>query len=178
MFSVTPENIFFLFVETPKLEYDNKFRDLIRLHVGTNLRIPVKVTGIPKPVPTWGKENKPMKSQGRCTLETLENVTTLLIKKVTREDDGMYTLKAVNDVGEDSATFDVEVIGKHIKLFLLSFCFQFHWSLILCHLCSAFSNHSSLLLLSPIMRYNVSYIVSFYDRNFWKNNSISIYLLK
>lgn len=106
------------FTEIPRLEFDNRFRDLIRLHVGTNLRIPVKVFGIPKPTPSWAKENKAMKSQGRITLESFDNVTTLLIKKVTREDDGMYTLKAVNDVGEDKATFDVEVIGKYSTLLI------------------------------------------------------------
>ena len=92
--------------------------------MGTNLRIPVKVSGIPKPTSNWVKGNKSMKSHGRINLETFDSVTTLLIKKVTREDDGMYTLKAVNDVGEDKATFDVEVIGEYLilRVILLYLC--------------------------------------------------------
>lgn len=103
----------------PVLEFDNKFRDLITLHAGSNLKIPVKVKGIPTPRITWAKEDQPMRSAGKVTIDTQDTGTSLTIKKVSKEEDGLYTLTAENEAGEDKAKFDVEVIGE----FIIVFCF-------------------------------------------------------
>ncbi|KAK7507540.1 hypothetical protein BaRGS_00001475, partial [Batillaria attramentaria] len=94
----------------PTLEFDNKFRDLISLHVGATLKIPVKVSGIPTPRITWAKEEGPLKSGGRITISVQEDSTTLTVKKVTKDEDGLITLTADNHVGEAKAKFDVEVL--------------------------------------------------------------------
>ncbi|XP_046554801.1 titin-like [Haliotis rubra] len=94
----------------PVLEFDNKFRDLITLHAGSNLKIPVKVKGIPTPRITWAKDDQPMRSAGKVTIDTHDTSTSLTIKKVSKEEDGLYTLTAENEAGEDKAKFDVEVI--------------------------------------------------------------------
>lgn len=94
------------------MEFDNKFRDLISLHVGATLKIPVKVSGIPAPRITWAREEGPLRSGGRVTLSTQEDSTTLTVKKVTKDDDGLITLTADNQVGEAVAKFDVEILGK------------------------------------------------------------------
>lgn len=102
----------FTISDKPKLEFDNKFRDLVTLKAGTTLKIPVQVSGLPKPSVTWSKEEKPVTSQGRLTLDISDRSTTLTVKKVTREDDGLYSVLAENEAGQASAKFDVEVIGK------------------------------------------------------------------
>lgn len=104
----------FCVTATPKLEYDNKFQDLISLNSGSSLRIPVSVSGIPKPNVTWGKDDQPLKSYGRITIDVTEKSAVLHIKKVTRDDDGLYYIFAENEVGETKATFDVEVIGMFV----------------------------------------------------------------
>ena len=41
-----------------------------------------------------------------------DDSTTLVIKQITKEDDGLYNLVAKNDCGEASAKFDVEILGE------------------------------------------------------------------
>ena len=84
--------------------------------MGANLKIPVKVSGLPKPSLTWSKDEQPVRSHGNLTIDLADKATTLTLKKVTREDDGLYTLVAQNEAGQASAEFDVEVIGKKIKM--------------------------------------------------------------
>ena len=98
----------------PSLEFDNKFRDLISLHVGASLKIPVRVSGIPVPRVTWATEEAPLCTGGRITIHTTDDATTLTVKKVTKDEDGLITLTADNPVGEAKAKFDVEVLGKHL----------------------------------------------------------------
>ncbi|ESO99761.1 hypothetical protein LOTGIDRAFT_141663, partial [Lottia gigantea] len=94
----------------PHLEFDNKFRDVVKLQSGATLKIPVKYSGIPTPTITWSKEEKVLKTSGRVTVDVKDTTTTLTIKKIGVEDDGLYILKAVNDAGEISSKFDVAVI--------------------------------------------------------------------
>lgn len=98
--------------DKPKLEYDNKFRDIVTLKAGSTLKIPVQVSGLPKPSVTWSKDEQPVTSQGRLTLDIADRSTTLTVKKVTREDDGLYSILAENEAGQATAKFDIEVIGK------------------------------------------------------------------
>ena len=98
--------------DLPTLEFDNKFRDLIVLHAGTTLKIPVRVKGLPTPSVTWSCEEKKLKSGGNVNLNIEDKSTSLIIKKITRDNDGLYTLLAQNEAGEATAKFDVQVIGK------------------------------------------------------------------
>ena len=84
---------------------------------GATLKIPVKFTGLPKPSITWTMDDKPIRSQGRLTLDTNDKATTLTLKKVTREDDAVYSVSAQNEAGIDTATFDIMVIGMKIYIF-------------------------------------------------------------
>lgn len=86
------------------------------LNSGSTLKIPVKVSGLPKPSVTWSKDEKPVRSQGRLTLDIGDKATTLTLKKVTREDDGLYSVLAENEAGQATAKFDIEVIGETLKL--------------------------------------------------------------
>lgn len=112
-----------LLSEKPNLEYDNKFRDVVTLNSGSTLKIPVKVSGLPKPSVTWSKDEKPIRSQGRLTLDIGDKATTLTLKKVTREDDGLYSVLAENEAGQATAKFDIEVIGEILAL-ILDICFM------------------------------------------------------
>jgi hypothetical protein len=72
------------------------------------------VSGIPKPTIAWNKDDQKIKPQGRLSLDATPTGSTLMIKKVTREDDGMYTILAENEAGDAKASFDVEVTGEVI----------------------------------------------------------------
>lgn len=68
--------------------------------------------GIPTPQITWAKEENPLRPGGRIAISVQDDSTTLTMKKVTKEDDGLITLTAENQVGETKAKFDVEVLGE------------------------------------------------------------------
>ncbi|GFS00827.1 titin [Elysia marginata] len=96
----------------PTLDFDNKFKDLISLHAGATLKIPVRVGGIPIPSISWKQENKSLRTAGNITVDIQETSTCLTVKKVTKEDDGLYSLQAENEVGQATAKFDVEILDK------------------------------------------------------------------
>lgn len=49
--------------------------------------------------------------------------TKLMIIKAVRAHSGIYTIKAKNSVGEDTATFDITILGKNLltKSFIIYF---------------------------------------------------------
>lgn len=42
--------------------------------------------------------------------------TKLMIIKAVRAHSGIYTIKAKNTVGEDTATFDITILGKSLSI--------------------------------------------------------------
>lgn len=78
----------------------------------------MKVGGIPVPTIKWQREGQTLRSGGRITIDIEEESTSLTVKKVTRQEDGLYHLNAANEVGEATAKFDVEILGK-LKLYNL-----------------------------------------------------------
>lgn len=46
----------------------------------------------------------------------MEYNTKLMIIKALRAHSGIYTIKAKNSVGEDTATFDITILGKKISI--------------------------------------------------------------
>jgi len=70
--------------------------------VGGSAMMELKVTGFPKPQVTWfknGKEELVAGGRFRFLYEDEESIA-LIIKSVTKEDAGLYVVKAVNDLGE------------------------------------------------------------------------------
>ena len=89
----------------------------VSIDVGTKLvalvenavSIHCKASGLPEPVISWRKDGQ------RVTFgelyELLRN-NTLVISQAQEEDSGSYVCTARNFLGKDSATSQVEVIGK------------------------------------------------------------------
>lgn len=69
------------------------------------------MSGIPKPTVTWGKDDTPLKHTAHTNMEKTDKGVTINVKKVTKEDDGLYFVLAQNSAGEEKVTFDVEIIG-------------------------------------------------------------------
>ena len=101
-----------LFAALPTLEFDNKYLDLISIHAGKTLKIPVSVVGVPCPEITWASEDGQLQSCDRINISVRDALTTLTVRDVVREDDGLLTLIASNEIGKARAIFDVEVLGK------------------------------------------------------------------
>lgn len=59
----------------------------------------------------WAKDNREIRSGGNYQISFLENSAHLTILKVDKGDSGQYTCYAVNEVGKDSCTAQLNIKG-------------------------------------------------------------------
>lgn len=69
------------------------------------------VTGTQPIKVSWAKDNKEIRSGGNYQISYLENSAHLTILKVDKGDSGQYTCHAVNEVGKDSCTAQLNIKG-------------------------------------------------------------------
>ena len=95
----------------PTLKYDSRYNDMMT-HVGGLIRITVSVDGEPTPSIQWLKDGVPLRERKWVMIDTTDFMTTLAVKRVTREDAGEYSLVAKNQFGTKDVTFILRVQGK------------------------------------------------------------------
>ncbi|XP_046823069.1 obscurin isoform X3 [Vespa crabro] len=94
--------------EKPKLESESKQSEV---SAGGSAMLDLQVKGYPKPDITWTKDGKEIVAGGRIKyLWEDEESLSLVIKHVTTKDAGVYTIRAKNELGED--TTEIELIVK------------------------------------------------------------------
>lgn len=78
------------------------------------IRLKVAVAGRPVPEVAWQLNGEPIGSGkgGRFEVSHSERYATLRVGEARRGDRGEYHVRAVNKLGEDSASFLVTVAGK------------------------------------------------------------------
>uniref|UniRef100_A0A8D2JFV4 Ig-like domain-containing protein n=1 Tax=Varanus komodoensis TaxID=61221 RepID=A0A8D2JFV4_VARKO len=82
----------------------------ISIEEGKVLTISCAFSGDPSPEITWSCRGKDISSQGgRFHIETSDDLTTLIIMDVQKNDGGLYTLNLENDFGTDSATVNINI---------------------------------------------------------------------
>uniref|UniRef100_A0ACB8G056 Uncharacterized protein n=1 Tax=Sphaerodactylus townsendi TaxID=933632 RepID=A0ACB8G056_9SAUR len=82
----------------------------ISIEEGKVLTVSCAFSGEPIPDITWSCRGKDISSQdGRFHIETCEDLTTLIIMDVQKNDGGLYTLNLENDFGNDSAIVNINV---------------------------------------------------------------------
>ncbi|XP_064460464.1 hemicentin-2-like [Ornithodoros turicata] len=94
---------------------------------GRDIRIAVKVTGVPAPTLSWQKDGKELITDDRHVLEDYMNVTSAILKiiKLREEDRGNYTCVASNGRDEDTLSVYVRVKGKYAALIpFLGICIE------------------------------------------------------
>ncbi|XP_065220483.1 twitchin isoform X27 [Planococcus citri] len=84
----------------------------ITVHGGQTIKVDVKISGEPPPVKTWLQNKTRLESKNNLTIESEDYKTKLLIVPASRQYTGTYTIKAENDYGSDTATFQVTVLDK------------------------------------------------------------------
>uniref|UniRef100_A0A0N5D1Z0 non-specific serine/threonine protein kinase n=1 Tax=Thelazia callipaeda TaxID=103827 RepID=A0A0N5D1Z0_THECL len=83
------------------------------VRAGQMITFDVSVEGEPPPKITWfNPEGREVKRGGRVKLDNPDYKTKLQIRSSERSDSGTYTVRAVNPIGEDEATVEVNVIDK------------------------------------------------------------------
>uniref|UniRef100_A0A4X2LTY6 Ig-like domain-containing protein n=1 Tax=Vombatus ursinus TaxID=29139 RepID=A0A4X2LTY6_VOMUR len=80
--------------------------------VGESADFECHVTGTQPIKVAWAKDNKEIQSGGNYQISYLENTAHLTIVKVDKGDSGQYTCYAVNEVGKDSCTAQLNIKGK------------------------------------------------------------------
>ncbi|KAI4489747.1 hypothetical protein M0804_003929 [Polistes exclamans] len=94
--------------EKPKLESESKQSEV---SAGGSAMLDLQVKGYPKPDITWTKDGNEIVAGGRIKyLWEDEESLSLVIKHVTTKDAGIYTIRAKNELGED--TTEIELIVK------------------------------------------------------------------
>lgn len=100
-------------LELPKLEVDDSVVSQ-KLRVTSQWKINVKYSGYPNPEVFWKKNGNDLPSTKHCDIYTEENLTTIAIYSLTREDSGTYTVTAKNEAGSVSVDLNLRVIGTYI----------------------------------------------------------------
>lgn len=84
----------------------------ISIDEGKVLTVACAFTGEPTPEITWscrGREIQNQEQQGRFHIENTDDLTTLIIMDVQKQDGGLYTLHLGNEFGSDSATVNINI---------------------------------------------------------------------
>ncbi|XP_063991059.1 obscurin isoform X2 [Diachasmimorpha longicaudata] len=80
------------------------------VNVGGSAMLDLHVKGFPKPQITWSKDGTEILAGGRIKyLWEDEESLSLVIKNVTSDDGGVYTIKAKNELGEDTTYIELIV---------------------------------------------------------------------
>ncbi|XP_034177401.2 obscurin isoform X2 [Osmia lignaria lignaria] len=94
--------------EKPKLESETRYSEA---SIGGSAMLELQIRGYPKPDIKWTKDGQEIVAGGRYKyLWEDEESMSLVIKKVTAKDAGVYTVRAKNELGED--TTQIELIVK------------------------------------------------------------------
>lgn len=137
----------------PKITSDLSIRDMTVI-AGEEFTITVPYVSNPTPRPTWTINGQEVISDSRIEFKTSANSTVFHNKCAKRAtDSGSYTIQLVNNMGSDSASCRVLVVGE----FLLYFLGNQSWNLLWYYLISfqddrsLFENGSRLLPLVLLM---------------------------
>uniref|UniRef100_A0A2K5YJN0 Myosin binding protein C2 n=1 Tax=Mandrillus leucophaeus TaxID=9568 RepID=A0A2K5YJN0_MANLE len=102
------------FLEPPKIHLDcsgKTSENAIVVVAGNKLRLDVTITGEPPPVATWLKGDEVFTTtEGRVRIEKRADCSSFVIESAERTDEGRYTIKVTNPVGEDVASIFLRVV--------------------------------------------------------------------
>uniref|UniRef100_A0A286XGT2 Ig-like domain-containing protein n=1 Tax=Cavia porcellus TaxID=10141 RepID=A0A286XGT2_CAVPO len=84
----------------------------ISIDEGKVLTVACAFTGEPTPEITWscgGRKIQNQEQQGRFHIQNTDDLTTLIIMDIQKQDGGLYTLSLGNEFGSDSATVNINI---------------------------------------------------------------------
>ena len=105
----------FLFsTATPKIRIETKYKE-ITVKAGEKIKVDATITGSPAPTVTVAQEKEEVKPSARVRIDSEKGTKakmTLTIDKCERNDLGEYTLTAANDLGSDSTSIKITIVGR------------------------------------------------------------------
>ena len=100
-------------LKKPTIKYEPKFEKIVDVIAGQNLNIRCAVDGLPKPDCTWFKDRVNVTLGGeisRAITEHGEQYANFNLNKIKRTEGGEYSIRAINEVGQAEAKFNVRVL--------------------------------------------------------------------
>lgn len=94
------------------MEVEDRYRGILEAKGGSMFIISANMTGVPTPTATWYHNDKLIEQTATTGTESGASYTTLRIGKVVQETAGKYKVVVENNIGNDSAEFEVIVKGK------------------------------------------------------------------
>lgn len=76
------------------------------------VQLKVEWSGKPEPVIFWSKGADKIQPNQRIETIASGNVFSLIINEVQKQDEGTYTLTAINNIGQDSTAIEIKVNGQ------------------------------------------------------------------
>ena len=83
--------------------------DDVKALTNTSITIQCPTSGVPTPTITWTKDGEQITNDSRYTIQ---DDGSLLISEAVDEDSARYTCIAESIFGEDSASSEVQIVGK------------------------------------------------------------------
>ncbi|XP_055378732.1 titin homolog [Condylostylus longicornis] len=102
-----------LIVEAPpKIRLPRNYEDGLIIEEDDTLKLKAGIAGQPFPAVIWSREGKVISNGNKFEISITDKHTLLKIGKVKRIDRGEYSIRAINKLGEDIASFLVTVTAK------------------------------------------------------------------
>ncbi|XP_066263902.1 titin-like isoform X2 [Branchiostoma lanceolatum] len=99
-------------ISPPELDLSALPRDEVVVKEGADMTLRVPFSGTPRPTITWLHGLGPMVESDSKVTKTNHVSTSLIIRKTMKRDAGKYTIKAVNNLGSQTADINIKVLGK------------------------------------------------------------------
>lgn len=106
----------------PEFKVMDKYLQPLILKAGTSAAVEVPFSGSPQPKVTWWFNGQVLRDNRRVRVETIHNLTSLVISRAERSDAGTYSLTLDNQFGTSNLTVKVIVLGMSVSYYVLSFC--------------------------------------------------------
>lgn len=106
----------------PEFKVMDKYLQPLILKAGTSAAVEVPFSGSPQPKVTWWFNGQVLRDNRRVRVETIHNLTSLVISRAERSDAGTYSLTLDNQFGTSNLTVKVIVLGMSVSYYGFSFC--------------------------------------------------------
>ncbi|XP_064634017.1 twitchin-like isoform X9 [Lineus longissimus] len=93
----------------PHIRVPARFQEVCTFEKGEDVVIKIPFTGNPKPDVQYIRDNQPLRTSGRHTIDVTERHAILTIKDACKADEGPYRLQLENELGTDSAVIKIQV---------------------------------------------------------------------
>ncbi|XP_072180959.1 twitchin-like [Diadema setosum] len=94
----------------PKFSLPARLRAPMHCLLGEYLVLKVPFTGAPRPEIKWDRDGVDVEDGGRFEIKTTAHDTTLIIKGLTKEDAGKYTVVGSNELGHDTCSVTLNIL--------------------------------------------------------------------